>query len=475
MTWLPYQSWLNAGDNAWQMTAATFVGLMSLPGLAVLYGGVMQKRWSVNSMMLTFVAFCITLIVWVLWAFKMGFGSPIAHSGSGVFGTKGFFGTFLGEPGSVLGHVGEEGQATIPSITTGPPFHFPLSSLVYFQFVFAAITPILALGSVLGRVNFKAWIPYVAIWITVVYTVNAFLLWGGGYFAAHGALDYSGGYVIHLAAGVSGFVFAAVIGPRLQRDREVDAPNNLLMVACGAGILWLGWNGFNGGDSYYAGNNASAAVLNTNLCTAVAMMVWIAWDYIFREKPSMLGAVNGMITGLVGITPAAGFVNGYGAIIIGVVASTIVWMAIRFLSRAPMFRHVDDTLGVIYTHGIAGLVGGLLVGFVANPNMVEYFGVKGTPNIGPSGSVLVNGSWTLLRWQAEAGLWVICYTAIATFIILKVIGIFVPLRLSDEELEIGDHAIHGNEVYPSDVPTLGGPHAPTWEPGGGALPAGAGA
>ena len=186
---------------------------------------------------------------------------------------------------------------------------------MYFQFVFAAITPILALGSVLGRVNFKAWIPYVAIWITVVYTVNAFLIWGGGYWAAHGALDYSGGYVIHLAAGISGFVFAAVIGPRLQRDREVDAPNNLLMVACGAGILWLGWNGFNGGDSYYAGNNASAAVLNTNVCTAVAMMVWIAWDYIFREKPSLIGAVNGMISGLVGITPAAGFVNGWGAIV----------------------------------------------------------------------------------------------------------------------------------------------------------------
>ena len=206
MTWLSYPSWLNAGDNAWQMTAATFVGLMSLPGLAVLYGGVMQKRWSVNSMMLTFVAFCVTLIVWCLWAFKMGFGSPIAHSGSGVFGTKGFLGTFLGEPGSVLGHVGEEGQADIPSITTGPPFHFPEASLVYFQFVFAAITPILVLGSVLGRVNFKAWIPFVLLWITFVYAVNAFLMWGGGYFAAHGALDYSGGYVIHLSAGISGFV-----------------------------------------------------------------------------------------------------------------------------------------------------------------------------------------------------------------------------------------------------------------------------
>ena len=295
--WLSYPSWLNPGDNAWQMTAATLVGLMSVPGLAVLYGGVMQKRWSVNSMMLTFVAFCLTLIAWGLWAFKMGFGSPIAHSGSGIFGTKGFFGTFLGEPASVMGHVGEEAQAAIPSVTEGPPFHFPEASLMYFQFVFAAITPILALGSVLGRVSFKAWIPYVVLWITCVYTVNAFLLWGGGYFAAHGALDYSGGYVIHLSAGISGFVFAAVIGPRLQRDREIDAPNNLLMVMTGAGLLWLGWNGFNGGDSYYAGADAAAAVVNTNVCTAVAVMTWIAWDYIFKEKPSIIGAVNGMITG----------------------------------------------------------------------------------------------------------------------------------------------------------------------------------
>jgi Amt family ammonium transporter len=452
------------------MTAATFVGLMSLPGLAVLYGGVMQKRWSVNSMMLTFVAFSLVLVAWTLWAFKMGFGTPI---GSG----KGFFDTFLGQPGSVLGHAAEEGQAIIPSITTGPEFHFPESSLVYFQFVFAAITPILMLGSVLGRISFKAWIPFVLLWITAVYTVNAFLIWGGGYFAAHGALDYSGGYVIHLAAGISGFVAAAVIGPRLQRDREIDAPNNLLMVAAGAGLLWLGWNGFNGGDSYYAGANASAAVLNTNMCTAVAMLVWIAWDYIFRDKPSLLGSVNGMITGLVGITPAAGFVNGYGAIAIGVIASTIVWFAIRFLSRAPVFRHVDDTLGVIYTHGIAGLTGGLLVGFFADPSIVEYIGNGGgATNLPGVSSVFYGGSFTLLRWQAETGLWVILFSGIVTFILLKLVGIFLPLRLSDEELEIGDHAIHGNEVYPSDVPTLGGPHAPAWQPGGGtSVPAGAGA
>src|SRR6202020_824609 len=191
------------------------------------------------------------------------------------------------------------------------------------------------LGSVLGRFNFKAWIPFVVLWSSIIYTVNAFLIWGGGYFAQHGAVDYSGGYVIHLSAGVSGFVAAAVIGPRLQRDREIDAPNNLLMVAVGAGLLWLGWNGFNGGDSYYAGADASAAVINTNLCTAVAMMVWIAWGYIFPDKPSLLGSVNGMITGLVAITPAAGFVNGWGAGAIGIIASTIVWFAIRLLRRAP--------------------------------------------------------------------------------------------------------------------------------------------
>ena len=467
--WLSYNTWLKPGDNAWQLTAATFVGLMSLPGLAVLYGGVMQKRWSVNSMMLTFAAFSVTLIVWVLFAFEMGFGHSIAHSGGGLFGAHAFLGSVLGSPGSVLDHLGEQMQAVIPSITTGPPFHFPLSTLVYFQFVFAAITPILALGSVLGRVSFKAWIPYVALWIPLVYSVNAFLIWGGGYWAAHGALDFSGGYVIHLAAGVSGFVFAAVIGPRLQRDREVDAPNNLLMVATGAGILWLGWNGFNGGDPYYANQDAASAVLNTNLATAVAMMGWIMWDYIFRDKPSLIGTVNGMITGLVAITPSAGFVNGYGAIAVGFIGTTVVWFAIRFLSRVRPFRDVDDTLGVIYTHGVAGLVGGLLVGFLADPSIIEYIGIGGAESLPGFKSVFYGGSFTLLRWQVETAGWVIAYTGVMTFVILKVLGIFVPLRVSDEELEIGDHAIHGHEVYPSDVPTLGGPHQPGWIP----VPAGA--
>src|SRR5438105_11405541 len=228
-------SWLSAGDNAWQMTAATLVGLMSVPGLVVLYGGVMQKRWSINSMMLTFAAFAVVLVVWVLWAFKLGFGSPchgLSHSG--------FLGSFIGKPGPVLGHASEQHQANIPLIGTAA---FPQSALVCFQFVFAGITPILMLGWVLGRINFKAWIPFVALWCTIVYTVDAFLIWGGGFFAHHGAIDYSGGYVIHLSAGVAGFVAAAVIGPRLLRDREGAAPNNLAVGAVGARRVVRVWVG----------------------------------------------------------------------------------------------------------------------------------------------------------------------------------------------------------------------------------------
>ena len=446
----PNPTWLNPGDNAWQLTAATLVGLMSVPGLVVLYGGVMQKRWSINSMMLTFGTFAIVLIVWVLWAFKMGFGHPI---GSG----SGFFSTFIGKPGDILSHSQEQGQANIPLIGSGgPAFRFPESSLAYFQFVFAAITPILSLGSVLGRINFKAWIPFCALWITFVYAVDAFLLWGGGWFAHKGAIDFSGGYVIHLSAGVTGFVAAAVIGPRLQRDREIDAPNNVLMVATGAGLLWLGWNGFNGGDPYFANMSAAAAVLNTNLCTAVAFLIWVGWDYLTGRKPSLLGGVNGMITGLVCITPAAGYVNGWGAMAIGVIGSTIVYFSINYLSRVRPFRNVDDTLGVIYTHGIAGLAGGLLTGVFADPLMRVYTGPHGK-GIGFSAGGAIHGNWTLLKWQLFAGLFVIVFSAVMTFILLKLVGLVIPLRMSEENMEIGDSAEHGHEVYPSDIPSLGFP------------------
>ncbi|HSC21673.1 MAG TPA: hypothetical protein VLC07_08080, partial [Solirubrobacterales bacterium] len=309
---------------------------------------------------------------------------------------------------------------------------------------------------------FKAWIPFVALWTLLIYTVNAFLIWGGGFFAQQGAVDYSGGYVIHLAAGVSGFVAAAVIGPRLQRDREVDAPNNLAMVAVGAGLLWMGWNGFNGGDWYSAGEVASASVLNTNLCVAVAFLCWVALDYLTGRKPSLIGSVNGMIVGLVAITPGAGFVNGWGAIIIGVLAAAIVYLALNYLSRLRPFRNVDDTLGVVYTHGFAGVAGGLLTGIFANKLMA-----------GEHEGLISGGGLHLLGVQAYTALWVIVFSAIGTFILLKLVGLFVPLRMTEAEMETGDIVVHGHEVYPSDVPSLGYPDGvPAAQPAARPAPAG---
>jgi len=437
----PYAAWLSAGDNSWQMTAATLVGLMSIPALAVLYGGLVQKKWAMNTVLMVFSAFALTLIVWVLWAFKMGFGTPLIS-------------TFVGDPRSVLGRVAEEGQGSIPLLNgLMPKFRFPESSLMYFQFVFAAITPILFIGSVIGRISFKVWLIFVPLWITFAYAVNAFMLWGGGFWAGKGALDFSGGYVIHLAAGVSGFVAAATVGPRLKRDRERAVPNNLLFVAIGAGILWLGWNGFNGGDPYFAGADASAAVVNTNVATAVAMMTWIIMDMAFSKskKPTFLGGLNGMICGLVGITPAAGYVNGFGAVVIGLICSGIVWVAWEYLPKYVWpFNKVDDALGVVYTHGIAGLFGGLMVGLLADPKMIVYLGIGNNPSV--SGTGLFYGHAKQLALQAGAAGTVIVWDALVTFAILMVIKyVFrMNLRLPDEVLEIGDIAVHGEEAYPSD-------------------------
>jgi Amt family ammonium transporter len=456
---LPYPTWLNAGDNAWQLLAATLVGLMSLPGLAVLYGGLVQKKWAVNTMLMAFSGFSLVLVVWVLWAFKMGFGDPWTSPFN--LASKPF--QFIGKPGPVIGHAQEQGQAHVPNLDGAmPDFRFPKSTLVYFQFVFAAITPLLFLGSLVGRMNFRAWVIFVPVWSSLVYTVNAFLLWGGGWWAGQGALDYSGGYVIHLAAGTTGFVAAAVVGPRLARDRSHGVPNNLLLVAVGAGLLWLGWNGFNGGDPYFAGADAAAAVLNTNMATAVALLTWMFLDMFVlpARKATFLGAVNGMIVGLVAITPAAGYVNGLGAMLIGLIASTIVWMAWNFLSRLPLFKRVDDSLGVVYTHGIAGLSGGLLVGLLADPKMIVYLGSADGKTPGFSASGWFYGNFRQLYVQAGAALTVIVYTSVMTFIILRVMKLFMSLRMTDAELEVGDVAVHEEEVTPPETLTRIGAAAP---------------
>lgn len=376
-----------------------------MPGLVVLYAGLMKKKWAINSAFMAFYAFAAVLVCWVLWAYDAAFGEEMLP--------------FVGKPNNVLGINTMLRQSYLPSV--GLYQEFPLATMVYFQFVFAAITLVITAGAFLGRMNFVsgalketqnlrcsqiiclrghtqdtiadtkpaqyAWMIFVPLWLTLSYTVGAYSIWGGGFLFKLGVIDYSGGYVIHLSSGTAGFIGSYWIGPRLAADREDARPNNILCVLIGAGILWIGWNGFNGGDPYTASADAGVAVLNTNLCAAVSLLCWTACDTLYYKKPSIIGSVNGMITGLVAITPAAGVVAGWGAILLGVGSGIVPWVTMNFLGKKKfMARHFDDSLGITHTHMVAGFVGGFGTGLWATVEGCAAFGLTN-----PGGAIAGNG------------------------------------------------------------------------------------
>ena len=454
---IPYPHWLNPADNTWQLTAATLVGLMSLPGLAVLYGGLVRKKWIVNTMLMVFAGFSITLIVWMLWGYNLAFG-PISHFGA----TGSFWSGFIGHFTPLATSSSEQGQA-VSGANTLIPFHFPTATLAYFQFVFAAITPLLFVGAFVGRLKFKAWLLIVPLWITGVYCINACLLWGGGFFAQKGAVDYSGGYVIHLSAGVAAFVGAAILGPRRWQDRENAFPSNLMMVAVGAGIIWLGWNGFNGGDPFYAGADAASAVLNTNVATAVGVITWLLWDMFLskQKKPTFLGAINGMLCGLVAITPSAGWVNGTGAIFVGLISATIVWFAWNFLSEGATLlqgrRRPGGRLHPRHRRAYRRTPGRHPRGPAHDRIRRQWREVQGDRSgFSVDGWFYGHSFHQLWEQFLAAACWIICWTATATAIIFYFVKwVLGGLREDDETLRIGDVAIHEEEAYPE--PTFGEP------------------
>lgn len=338
--------WLDPGHNAWQMTAGTLVALQSIPGLVVLYAGWVKHKWSINSAFMAFYAFAAVLVCWVIWGYQMSFGTQMLP--------------LVGYPAISVDLGFELEQSNLP--TAALTQAFPQASMVYFQFVFAAITLILLAGSFLCRMNFTAWMIFVPLWLTFSYCIGAFSIWGGGFLFKYGVIDYSGGYVIHLSSGTAGFVGAWWIGPRIPADRVDAKPSNVTLMLVGAGILWTGWNGFNGGDPYASSPDAGVAVLNTNICTAVSLLVWVIMDLIFFKRPSVIGAVQGMITGLVAITPAAGVVAGWGAILLGLGSGTVPWVSMNVLGRTKIMRQVDDTLDVFHTHFVGAIVGGVGTG-----------------------------------------------------------------------------------------------------------------
>ncbi|RZC78080.1 hypothetical protein C5167_002297 [Papaver somniferum] len=432
--------WLNKGDNAWQMTASTLVALQSMPGLVILYGSIVKKKWAVNSAFMALYAFAAVLICWVLLCYRMAFGDELLP--------------FWGKGAPALGQKYLLGRANVPASThyhkdgtleTGrnEPL-YPMATLVYFQFTFAAITMILLAGSVLGRMNIKAWMAFVPLWLIFSYTVGAFSLWGGGFLYQWGVIDYSGGYVIHVSSGIAGLTAAYWVGPRVRGDRERFSPNNVLLMLAGAGLLWMGWSGFNGGAPYAANTSAPIAILNTNICAATSLLVWTILDVIYFEKPSVIGAIQGMMTGLVCITPGAGLVQSWAAIVMGILAGSIPWFTMMILhKKSTLLQKVDDTLGVFHTHAVAGLLGGALTGLFAEPVLCNLLlPVKGSRGAFYGG----NGGMQFLK-QLVGALFVIVWNLISTSIILLLIRLVIPLRMPDNQLMIGDDAVHGEEAY----------------------------
>jgi ammonium transporter, Amt family len=428
-------SWLDTGSNSWMLTAATLVGLQSLPGLVIFYGGLSKKRFQVNTMMMVFYAFAAVLVTFMVAGYQFGFGTGIGLKIDGY--------AIFGIPGLAMNGSFSASQAMIGPFSV--PVNVPTSTIIFFQFVFAAITPALFVGAVMERMNFKAWMIFVPLWSLLVYSPLAYWLFAGGWLNQLGVVDFSGGYVIHLSAGTAALASALVVGPRLLKDRNVK-PSSLGYIMIGAGIIWLGWNGFNGGDPYGATVDAAVAVLNTELAAATSVVAWILMDYYFLKKPTSVGAATACITGLVAITPAAGYVDPYGALIIGIAAGTIPYISLYKFAPKLKWRGqtIDDAMGVFPAHGIAGITGGLLTGILADPIVTQY--------IDPSLKGLAYGNPMQLVTQAFGAGVVFVYVFVVSVVLLKIISKITPLQYSKEVLEIGDMAMHGEQEFTDESP-----------------------
>ncbi|KAL5976963.1 Ammonium transporter 2 member 5 [Asimina triloba] len=412
------------------------VGLQSIPGLMIFYAGSVKKKWAINSAFMCLYAFSCVLFFWVLLGYRLSFGDTMLP--------------FLGKPLPALGQ-----NFLLSKAFSGM---FPTATMAFFQVVFAAITLILIAGAVLGRMNFYAWMIFVPLWMIFSYTVGAFSLWSpNGFLFKAGVIDYSGGYVIHLSSGVAGYTAAYWVGPRLTNDRERFPPNNIPLMLFGAGLLWMGWTGFNGGDPYVVSADASLAVLNTHVCAATSLLVWLLLDIFYFGKASIIGAVQGMITGLVCITPAAGVVQGWAAIIMGICSGSIPWFTMKVIhNRSELLQKVDDTMAVLHTHAVTGMLGGILTGLFAEPKLNRLFFSASAHYVGlfyGFSSGRVGAGFRQMGIQLGGILFITVLNIIATSIICVLIRMVVPLRMSEADMVVGDCAVHGEEAYvlwPSD-------------------------
>jgi ammonium transporter, Amt family len=403
----------NLGNTAWVLTSTALVLFMTLPGLSLFYGGLVRSRNVLSILMQCFAITCLVSLLWFAYAYSLAFGA----GNDWIGGLDKMFMAGV-EEDSLTGDL-------------------PETVFAMFQMTFAIITPALVVGAFAERMKFSAMLLFSALWLTLVYAPVVHWVWGGGWLGQMGVLDFAGGIVVHITAGVAALVSALVLGPRHGFPTTAMPPHNMTMVVTGAGMLWVGWFGFNAGSALAANGNAGMAMLATHLSAAAGALAWMTAEWLKYRKPSVLGIVTGMVAGLGTITPASGYVGPAGAVVIGTVAGLVCFSATQFVKRV---LKVDDSLDVFPVHGVGGILGTLAAGVFASTELGLFKGQGFAQGI--------TGMGQQLGIQLVGVVTTVAYTAVVTFIVLKLVDLLIGLRVGRED-EIGglDIALHEERGY----------------------------
>ncbi|MBI1388971.1 MAG: ammonium transporter [bacterium] len=396
---------IDPGDTAWLLVSTAFVIMMTAPGLALFYGGLVSHRNVLSTLMHSFFALCLISIQWVLWGYSLSFGSDIG----GLIGGGGYLG-FMG--------VGMDANGTIPHLL-----------FAMFQCTFAVITFALISGAIAERMNFAAYAVFMLLWTTIVYDPLCHWVWGGGWLGAYGALDFAGGTVVHISSGVSALVACMILGPRIGFPESIKPPHSIVLTLIGAALLWVGWFGFNAGSALAANGTAALAFATTHTAAAMAGLTWALIEWAVNGKPTLLGCATGAVAGLVGITPAAGFVEVLPSIVIGAGAAIVSFIGVNVLKTKFGY---DDSLDVFGVHGLSGTWGAMATGVFAT--------------VGAEGLIAGNPQqvWIQFVGVVAGAAW----AGIGSFIILKVMSLFMNLRVSElDEVSGLDLSVHGEVAY----------------------------
>ena len=403
---------LDSGDTAWILTSTALVLFMTLPGLALFYGGLVRVKNILSVLIQCFVIACIVSVIWVI------YGYSLAFKGSGLY---------IGDFSSIL--LNGIGRNSLSG-------RIPETLFVMFQMTFAIITPALVIGAFVERIKFSAVCLFTIFWVTLVYLPACHMVWGGGYLGSIGVIDFAGGLVVHVTCGVAALVSAIIIGPRKGFPHTPLPPHNRTMVVIGAAMLWVGWFGFNAGSAIAANGDASMAMLVTHISAAVAALVWMSIEWIKQGKPTVVGIATGMVAGLATITPAAGTVGPEGALLIGLLAGVVCFYATQLIKSV---LKIDDSLDVFPVHGVGGMLGIIMLSIVGNPDGFLGSGASGISEGGVLNQLIIQ-----LIGIALIFIW----TAIFTWIILKIISHITGLRVDDETESQGlDLMSHGERGY----------------------------